>query len=492
MMIIPIGHESDTVRRLPWITFGIMGLCVGVHILVSVQMASARKNLEGKLTEFVTFCLEHPSLSPSREVTVRLMGEANADRFLGMLEQLREQTGAEALPATEEDQARYDEITLELAHEAEQFPTRRLGYVPAEKNIPGLFSYMFVHGGLFHLLGNLLFLYLTAPFIEDVWGRPFFLGFYLLAGVFSAVMFGVHYPRLAAPLIGASGAIAGVMGAFLVRYWKTKIEFFYFIFFFVRGTFHAPAFIMLPLWFGLELFNARIMDTVNPGAGGGTAHWAHVWGFAFGAGVALVLMKLQVEKKYISPKIEAQVQTTDSVTAGLDEVLNLKMRRLYGDAFDRAMGLANQNPGRDDVARMLWGLAVETGRQDLAARSMARLVEREVRRENLPTAVEDYRSLRRDVPEAQVDPAVKLALARHLAQSDGADEARELLSESLSRLDAAAPPGTLIEAVKLSASLNSPGLARKAIEICLLSPEVPADQKARFKQFRDQLASRGH
>ena len=492
MMIIPIGHESDTVRRLPWITFGIMGLCVGVHILVSVQMASARKALEAKLTEFVTYCLEHPSLAPSRDVTVRLMGEANADRFLGMLEQLRLQTGTEAAPATEEEQARYDEITLDLAHEAEKLPVRRLGYVPAEKNIPGLFSGMFVHGGWFHLLGNLLFLYLTAPFIEDVWGRPIFLVFYLVAGVFSAFMFGLHYPQLTAPLIGASGAIAGVMGAFLVRYWKTKIEFFYFIFFFVRGTFHAPAFIMLPLWFGLELFNARIMDTLNPGAGGGTAHWAHVWGFAFGAAVALVLMKLQVEKKYISPKIEAQVQTTDSVTSRLDEVLNLKMRRHTAEAFDQALGLARQNPSRDDIIRILWPLAVETGHQDLAAPPMARLIEREVRKDNLPAAVEDFRSLRRDVPDAPVSPAVKLALARYLAPTGAADDARALVGEALAKLDSSAPPGTLIEAVKLSASLNSPSLARQAIEICLLSPEVPPEQKVRFKEFRDQLAARGH
>jgi membrane associated rhomboid family serine protease len=492
MLIIPIGHESNTVRRLPWVTFGIMALCVGVHLLVSVQMASARRALEAKLTEFVTFCLEHPTLAPSRDVTVRLMGEANGDRFLAMLEQLRARTGTEETPASEEDQARYDQITLDLAHEAEQLPTRRLGYVPAEKNIPGLFSGMFVHSGWLHLLGNLLFLYLLGPFIEDVWGRPLFLAFYLVAGVFSSFMFGLHYPRLTVPLIGASGAIAGVMGAFLVRYWKTKIEFFYFIFFFVRGTFQAPAFIMLPLWFVLELFNAKVMDSLNPGGGGGVAHWAHVWGFGFGVGVALVLMKLQVEKKYISPKIEAQVQTTDSITAALDGVLNLKMRRRFDEAFGQALELSRRSPTRDDVARILWSLAVESGRQPEAARAAALLVEREVRRDQLDAAVDDFRSLRRDVPDAAVSPAAKLALARHLARSEAGNEAREILAEALARLDGNSPPGTLLEAVKLSASLGSAGLARKAIELCLLSPEVPAEQKARLVQVRDQLASRGH
>ena len=146
-----------------------------------------------------------------------------------------------------------------------------------------LITYQFLHGGFLHLFGNLFFLFLAGPFIEDVWGRPVFAAFYLTAGALSALMFALRYPELDEPLIGASGAVAGVMGAFLVRYWKTRIRFLYFFIPFRPGTFTAPAWLMLPLWFARELVFAQAWDVASPGTGGGgVAHWAHVWGFAFG------------------------------------------------------------------------------------------------------------------------------------------------------------------------------------------------------------------
>ncbi len=487
MFIIPIGHENDTVRRLPWVTFGLMAVCVAVNIVVSIQMASARKALETKFVDFVTYCAEHPSLEPNRATMVRLMGERNADRFFRELEAFQAQVGPETGYPTEEDQARFDALALDLTHAVEGLPTRTLGYIPAEKNIPGLFSGMFVHSGWLHLLGNLLFLYLTAPFIEDVWGRALFFGFYLAAGVFSAFLFGLHYPQLTVPLIGASGAIAGVMGAFLVRYWKTRIEFFYLFFFFVRGTFKAPAFVMLPIWFFLELFNAGAMDKANPGSGGVVAHWAHVWGFAFGLAVAFGVMKLRAEERYIAPKIDAQLSYVDTVSEQLESVLALKRERRLEEAFAQARDLAAKNPGREDVIRVLWGLAVETGQEIQAARPMASLIEREIRRSQLEAAADDYRSMKRAAQETGVSPAAKIELARHLQKSNDPDGARELLSEALGRLEAGSPAGLLIDAVKLGAALNSPKLVRRAIELCLLNADVPAEQKVRFTGYLEKL-----
>jgi membrane associated rhomboid family serine protease len=491
ILIIPVGHEDDTVRRLPWVTFFIIGFCVGVHILVSIQTASVRKDFEKKLVEFASFCLQHPGLEPDRETMVRLLGERNAGEFFDALEVLRVQSGAPAGAHSMEDQARLDELALDLAHTAELVPTRSLGYVPARKNVLGLLTGMFVHGGWLHLLGNLLFLYLTAPFIEDVWGRPLFLGFYLAAGVFSALMFGLHYPNLTAPLIGASGAIAGVMGAFLVRYWKTRIRFFYLFFMFVRGTFSAPAFIMLPLWFFLELFNAGAMDALNPGRGGATAHWAHVWGFAFGVGVALLAHRLHLEERYISPKIEAQLNYVDGVSEHLEEALAKKMNRRPEEAFVQALDLARRNPGRADVARVMWSLAVQTGRESEAAGPFAAFIEREVRRDQLEPALEDFRAFRRAGTGVTVSPGVKVALARRLLETHAPDDARDLLAEALDELRVDAPPGLLIDAAKLGAAVSSPGLTRRAIGLCLENPDIPADQKSRFRDYLDKLSTTG-
>jgi membrane associated rhomboid family serine protease len=486
MLIIPIGHEDNTVRRLPWVTFAIMAACFVTQILVSSQMANSRKALEVKLKDFLIYSVEHPYLEPDQQIIVRLVGEQNAQNFLKGLEMLRAQNEREPSEDAKAEQARFDELAQDLVQTVDDVPTRKYGYIASKKNALGLLTYMFIHGGWLHLLGNLLFLYLTGPFIEDVWGRPLYLVFYVAVGAFAAFMFGLHYPNINGPLVGASGAIAGVMGGFLVRYWKTKIEFVYFIFFFARGTFSAPAFVMLPLWFVLELFNAGAMDIVNPGGSGGVAHWAHVWGFVFGLGFALAIMKLKVEERHINPHIEAKITYVDNVTQSLENALRIKQERRFEEAFTQVLELARTNPGREDITRVLWGLSVELGRENEAAQPLAAVIEREIRRDQMDAALDDYMPFRRAKTGIKLSPAANLALARHLLKKNFVDEAREVVIETLGQLDFNSPSGLVLGIAEVAASL-SPALARKAIELCLGNPEIPADRKQKLQEYLDRL-----
>jgi membrane associated rhomboid family serine protease len=159
-------------------------------------------------------------------------------------------------------------------------------------------THLFVHGDVFHLVFNMLFLYLSGPLIEDVWGRPFFAIFYLLAGLVPAWLFVLQYPHLAIPLIGASGAVAGVLGAMLVRHPQTRIRILW-LWGFVARHFAMPAWVVLPAWVGGELAWAWIMDAVAPGTGGGgVAHWVHVYGFVFGVVVAGAVSVLGLERVF--------------------------------------------------------------------------------------------------------------------------------------------------------------------------------------------------
>jgi len=486
MLIIPIGHEDDTVRRLPWVTFSIMAVCFTAHIFVSMQMSTAMKALEGKLQEFLIYLVQHPYLEPDKGIIIGLLGERNAEEFFKGLELLRAQPREDTAINGEEEQARFDQLTHELAQTAANVPTRQYGFISAHRTGLSYLTYMFIHSGWLHLLGNLLFLYLTGPFIEDVWGRPFFIAFYLAAGAFSAFMFGQQYPLTTAPLIGASGAIAGVMGAFLVRYFKTRMRFFYFIFFFVRGTFNAPAFIMLPLWFFLELFNAGAMDIVRPGGGGGVAHWAHVWGFAFGFAVAVGMKALKVEEKYIHPRIEAQITHADPVTQALEDALRKKQGRRIEEAFAETLALAQGNPGREDVIRVLWELAVEMGREKEAAKWATAMIEREIRREQMDAAADDFRKFRKAKTGLSISPAAKVELARYLMKANAWDEGKELLVEALGQLDGSAPAGLLLGLAEACAGI-SPALARKAIELCLRNSEIPAERKDKLREYVSRL-----
>ena len=145
---------------------------------------------------------------------------------------------------------------------------------------------MFLHGSWGHILGNALFFWVFADNIEDVMGRGRFLVFYLVCGVVAAATHIAIDPSSPVPTVGASGAIAGVMGAYLVLFPLVRVrEFFFFLIFF--KVFRIPAWIVLLYWFVLQLDVGlpQIMSQ-NPELAGGVAVWAHIGGFL--AGVLLI------------------------------------------------------------------------------------------------------------------------------------------------------------------------------------------------------------
>lgn len=140
-----------------------------------------------------------------------------------------------------------------------------------------LASSMFLHGGVLHLAGNMLFLWIFGDNLEDNMGHLGFLLFYLAAGVLAA---GAHYatePFSRVPLVGASGAIAGVMGGYLLLYPRARVDLFIFLIVFIRIV-PVPAWAMLGAWFAIQAVNAG----VAPAGGGGVAHMAHAAGFVAG------------------------------------------------------------------------------------------------------------------------------------------------------------------------------------------------------------------
>lgn len=147
----------------------------------------------------------------------------------------------------------------------------------------GLFTSMFLHGGWMHLGGNMLFLYIFGDNIEDELGHVTYLIFYVVCGVAAALIQYAADPFSNVPMVGASGAIAGVMGAYLLLFPKAKVDIL-FIFIIIFRVIPVPAWIMLGLWFGLQLWGG--VGAVAEG-GGGVAYWAHAGGFL--AGMALIV-----------------------------------------------------------------------------------------------------------------------------------------------------------------------------------------------------------
>jgi len=156
--------------------------------------------------------------------------------------------------------------------------------ISAGENYPSLVTSVFLHAGFMHLAGNMLFLYIFGDNIEDEMGHVPFLAFYLLCGVTAALAQYVADPGSQIPTVGASGAIAGVMGGYLLMFPKAKVDILLILVIIFR-IIPVPAFIMLGLWFGLQLVQSFGSDP----NGGGVAYWAHPGAFIIGAIVTVPL-----------------------------------------------------------------------------------------------------------------------------------------------------------------------------------------------------------
>jgi rhomboid family protein len=143
-----------------------------------------------------------------------------------------------------------------------------------------VFTAMFMHGGWMHIIGNMVFLHAFGPEVEDAMGRLAYLTFYLLSGITATLAQVLISPSSQVPNLGASGAIAGVMGAFLITYPRDRIKVLLVIFVFVR-TAMIPASLLIGVWFLIQLFSQ--IGAVAAVQSGGVAYAAHLGGFIYGA-----------------------------------------------------------------------------------------------------------------------------------------------------------------------------------------------------------------
>jgi membrane associated rhomboid family serine protease len=182
---------------------------------------------------------------------------------------------------------------FELSLPEERLDTfvRAMGVVPANFLWPTLLTSMFLHGGWLHFLGNMLYLWIFGDNVEDNVGHGRFILFYLLCGAAAALAHMFMNPSSLVPTIGASGAIAGVMGAYFVLYPRSRILALLPLFVFWE-IIEVPAIFFLGLWFVIQFFSGVGSVVMEAGVDtGGVAFWAHVAGFLAGVATVFLLRK---------------------------------------------------------------------------------------------------------------------------------------------------------------------------------------------------------
>jgi membrane associated rhomboid family serine protease len=178
-------------------------------------------------------------------------------------------------------------LTISGAVACQRHGVPRADYIPSWQTI---FTGMFMHASILHIGGNMLFLWIFGNNVEDALGRLKYLAFYLVSGIAALALQVAVAPNSTAPTLGASGAIAGVLGAYIVLYPRARVLTLVIIIFFFT-VIEIPAWVMLGVWFGIQaVFGATGLTTASS-AGGGVAYFAHIGGFIFGFLVIRLLVR---------------------------------------------------------------------------------------------------------------------------------------------------------------------------------------------------------
>ena len=230
-MLLPVG-DSPNLPRTPWLTWALIAANVAVYLLLWPLAYQAANPRDPAVREYVEV------LAAERGVVPRAVSRADLVRF--------------------------------------EHGTR-----PRELSLADAFTSMFLHGGLMHLAGNMLFLWIFGDNVEDRLGHLRFGLFYLLCGYAATFAHALAGPGSTVPSIGASGAIAGVLGAYVFLYPQARIVTLIFLGFFIT-TVELPALIYLPLWFLMQFFSGLISLGAETSAQGGVAWFAHIGGFIAG------------------------------------------------------------------------------------------------------------------------------------------------------------------------------------------------------------------
>lgn len=492
-MFLPLRHESMQGRRWPVITIALVVInllaFVGTHWRIdqeNPQRAEVRAHIlllaashpeltmPSDLQEMVdAFKRDHPDTWNEAQSHTRDLADAWDARIRLMDDPAALQAEMDSLAA------QYSSMTATSLLD-------RYAFIPAHPHALSYLTANFLHGGWLHIIGNMWFLWLAGAILEDTWGRVIYPIFYLIAGAAALQFHAWFNPGSAIPTLGASGAVAALMGAFLVRYPKTKIEVALILgirslinFCMGRGIrFKAAAYWLLPIWLLMEIFSGSLV-----GKSSGVAHWAHVGGFAFGALAALALRYSGLEQR-ANETIEAKVSWTAdrSIVEATEQMKQGKLN----DAVATLQGFLATKPDSIDGHTLLQ--QVYWRKNDLNAyhEAIGKVIQLHVKNQNLDAAWQDYEDFKNTGGQALPAP-IWLELCRAI---EGQGNHEQAVSE-YDRLATAFPAErpallALLAAGRLSLkNLNRPAEALRFYEAAAKSPVPHLDWETNIRNGID-------
>lgn len=477
-MFIPLRHENMEGRRWPVVSLALILINLSVFLGTHWQMNDQGAKNSDVPAHILMLAVMHPELTMPADVKdfVASFQQSHPGTWKEIKSETRDLADAwDARIRLMDDQEALQREMDSLVEQYSRMKTETIvgqyAFAPAHPQAITYVTANFLHAGWLHLLGNMWFLWLAGAILEDTWGRIIFPLFYLVAGA-AALQFHTWFnPGSSVPTLGASGAVAALMGAFLMRFPTTKIE--VAVILGIRSLtnlalgkglrFSAKAYWLLPLWLLMEVFSGAIF-----GQASGVAHWAHVGGFVFGMIVAVAIRKTGLEAR-ANEAIEKKVSwSADPLIAQASELAG---QGNVDQAIAKLQEYLRTKPDSADAYTLLQQLCWRKGDQAGHQEAAIKLCQLHLKLQDKEAAWRDYEEFQ-NTGGQNLPAATWLELCRYLEEQQSLDRS---VSE-YEKLAAAWPKEkqsvlALIAAGRLSLKrLNRPGDALRFYQAAAASP----------------------
>jgi membrane associated rhomboid family serine protease len=477
-MFIPLRHENNEGRRWPVISLALIVINLAVFLGTHWQMDEQNSKDSDVPAHILLLAAMHPQLSMPPDVNefVTSFQQKHPDLWKEATSETRNLADAwDARIRLIDDeralQREMDTLAEEFSKMKNDSILGQYAFVPAHPRAITYVTANFLHAGWLHLIGNMWFLWLAGAILEDTWGRLIYPVFYFAAGAAALQFHAWINPGSNVPTLGASGAVAALMGAFLMRFPTTKIEVAL-----VLGLrsltnlalgkgirFKAAAYWLLPLWVLMEILSGSIF-----GGASGVAHWAHVGGFVFGLMAALVIRYSGVEQQ-ASEAIDKKVSwTADPLIAQAGELME---HGKVDEAIAKLTEHLNTKPDSVDARTMLQQLYWRKGDTVSYQNEIVKLCQAHLKAQDKAAAWHDYEEFQNSGGE-KLPAATWLELGRYLEEQQNFDRAVSEYEKLAAAWPAEKPSLlALISAGRLSLkNLNRPADALRFYQAASASP----------------------
>ncbi len=471
------------IGKLPLLSLGFACVLLASFPVFHFGYSALRASVRADFKEAVDFAIRNPTVQvPPRLLPVirAVLPSFDGNEIFAFLKKGRDENAL---------QNEFEGVVTRAFDHLDSHPFRALGVVPAAPRIAGFAAHPFVHVGWVQLLGAVLLLMLAGPLLEPLWGRGAFAALIAVSCLVSAGVFCLVHAGVDRALVGAGGAVSGVVAAALVRFAREKVDLLRWLSPLKPVELIAPGWVLALLWITYEgALRLTVPGALPGGVDTAVGYTAHIAGALLGGAFAFGAIHMGLEKRVGSSPPPIVDRARGEKRFDLQQVLRARARGDSDAAFEMLLAESRRSARNRDAVTTFWEMAIERGEADVATPAMLQLVREEIRRGAEDVGVSHWRELTQHQPEARVELPVLLKLIPFIRRIDGESAAVLALQQAMDCSEGGPPSREAAQIARLATDLEA-GIARAAAERALADETLAEAHRADMESLVQRLCA---